>query len=92
MTDEELELNNNFSEIFPTHGSHGKVEHKKGLALGNAVPIVTSAAIAVALLTSLPPKKPFILPDYPGPAYAATAFNPAPYPTMPLPSAPEPSL
>ena len=93
MTDEELELNNNFSEIFPTHGSHGKVKHKKGLALGNAVPVVTSAAIAVTLLASLPAKKPYILPAYPGPVYTApAAFNPAPYPTMPLPSAPEPSL
>ena len=83
MSEEELELNNNFSEIFPTHGGPGKVKHKKGLALGNTIPIVTATGIGIALLLALPATGTYRLPPYPGPAYTAPSFNPAPYPTVP---------
>ena len=74
------ELDNDYSEIFPSYEKVSKVKHKKGLSLGNALPIVTATAVTVAMLSALPASEPYRLPDYPGPAVTQA---PAPYPTLP---------
>ena len=62
------EIDDQYSEYFPMNETVKGVKHKSklGFSISSALPFCTAALIATMLITNVPQKAPFVLPEYPG--------------------------